>query len=374
MKNNPNNQYLITLTPAGNYFFGNDRGFGDKSYNPDAINYLVSGLKYPQQTTLLGFLRYELLRNAGCLAPKHTTDEAKTLIGKSGGFDGSDKKYGIIKSLSPVFLKLQKGNETTFILPSGKVFQDGTEKYVDEFDDVVEGNSVVLTEYDPKKYLTDLSEFVIINKTGKETVFGEAQQIGIKKNYQGNTEDEAFFKQTFSRLKKNHKKQRYAFAFYVEFTRKLNDNELKSDMVFMGGDQSIFKLEIKKLENEPIMENLFEKIDAQNNEFIDQAIDSNKYKVVLLSDCKLNKTIFDNSIIGINEVVDFRHITTRATTSRFGHVGKNATDLDKSDKQELITKGSVFYVRGSQLKEFCNEFENHTEYKTIGYNNFQISK
>lgn len=66
-----NNQYLITLTPAGNYFFGNDRGFGDKTDNPNAIlNYLVSGLKYPQQTTLLGFLRYELLRNAGCLAPK----------------------------------------------------------------------------------------------------------------------------------------------------------------------------------------------------------------------------------------------------------------------------------------------------------------
>ncbi len=372
-----NNTYLITLTPAGNYYFGSERGFNEKSLTGKGFekNYLVKGFKYPQQTTLLGLLRFELLKNANLLAPKHTTDNAKKLVGEKGGFDGTEKEYGIIKSISPVFLKLQSGNETTFVLPVGKLFQGGKELTIHEKEDIINGPGAVLSGYDSKQYLVDESEFVIPGKNGLESIFGKSQQIGIKKNYKGKTDDEAFFKQTFCYLRKNHKKQRYAFAFYASFNRKLKDGDLKNGIAYMGGDQSIFKLEVTPAEDNNTAETLYNKIDKQNNTFIANAVGQDNYKITLLSDARIERNLYKDAIIGITEVTNFRHIQTKQTTTRFAYVSEKNTDLIKSGKQELIARGSVFFVKGKYLQHFCKSLkESSPAYSTIGYNHFQISK
>ncbi|MEI6411943.1 MAG: hypothetical protein WCR52_21305, partial [Bacteroidota bacterium] len=54
----------IRLIPAGQFYFGGERNFsfGEKE---DSSNYLVKSNYFPQQTGLLGMLRFVLLREAG---------------------------------------------------------------------------------------------------------------------------------------------------------------------------------------------------------------------------------------------------------------------------------------------------------------------
>ena len=104
-----NKTYLVELTPVGNYFFGSERTFNstDKATNESRItNYLVRSRMYPQQTSLLGLIRYVLLLKNGKL--NGTIEEKAKLIGQKS-FQGmeaaSNVKWGIINTISPLFLK-----------------------------------------------------------------------------------------------------------------------------------------------------------------------------------------------------------------------------------------------------------------------------
>ena len=73
--------YLIKLTPLDKFFFGQKKTFGD-----DNANYFVYSSHFPQQTTLLGLLRYQLLQIAGEDVFKDNkiqdTNKAAKLIGE----------------------------------------------------------------------------------------------------------------------------------------------------------------------------------------------------------------------------------------------------------------------------------------------------
>ena len=56
--------YLIKLRPLTHYYFGGEQGLG----SGDSRNYLVKSRLWPQQTTLLGLVRYVILREQGLLA------------------------------------------------------------------------------------------------------------------------------------------------------------------------------------------------------------------------------------------------------------------------------------------------------------------
>ena len=67
-------KYIIKLIPTGRFFFGGDMTFtigkqketdkskGEKDsyqiYNEEFSSYIISSLKFPQQTSLLGMLRF----------------------------------------------------------------------------------------------------------------------------------------------------------------------------------------------------------------------------------------------------------------------------------------------------------------------------
>ena len=100
---------LFELTPLGEFFFG-----GEATFGPENRHYYVRSNLLPQQTSLLGLLRHELLKSnpqAFDLVTDRIRDKtaAAELVG-SQGFDGStDKAFGIIEGLSPVFLLDEKG-------------------------------------------------------------------------------------------------------------------------------------------------------------------------------------------------------------------------------------------------------------------------
>ena len=60
--------YLITLTPTGRFFFGGDMTFKvgrkDKNeFNEQFSSYIIKSAMFPQQTSLLGMLRFLILSN-----------------------------------------------------------------------------------------------------------------------------------------------------------------------------------------------------------------------------------------------------------------------------------------------------------------------
>ncbi|MDD4148673.1 MAG: type III-B CRISPR module-associated Cmr3 family protein [Bacteroidales bacterium] len=390
------NKYLITLTPVGNYFFGGENSFGDKA-NDDKINYLVEGLKYPQQTTILGMLRYELLRSKGLLAPKHTTQEATYLIGKHGGFSGMKKDFGIIESISPVFIKPQNGDETSYILPEGFLYQKDKNNKLEERDillqqNLEQGRASVLSAYDPKKYLEDKGELLIEKDNEQISVFGESQQVGIKKDYSGKTDNDSFFKQTFKRLNKSDKNEKFSFAFFACFSRELKDGELSNGIINMGADQSLFHMKIDKCIHD------HDYLQEEHNTLIYSGCNIQcYYKIVFISDALVSKELLQsaNVLLAITNTVSFQHLQSKADTKVFVLTEKMNDALRKSEKYELLSRGSVIYAEAPFLDELYGElvcvpnpigilpadYDENTEsnklkygFRQIGYNYFTITE
>ena len=102
-------RYLITLTPVGMFFFGGEETFGDGTND----NYFARSNSFPQQTTLLGMLRKEVLVREKVFKEKindYTPDDKKrmaALIGdRSFQLEGGDQDFGKIKGdLTTITLK-----------------------------------------------------------------------------------------------------------------------------------------------------------------------------------------------------------------------------------------------------------------------------
>lgn len=83
--------FLIKLTPVDKFFFGGDMAFyveGDESHNDNYGTYFVESSMFPQQTSLLGMLRFLLLRGDpslfdGSRIIPGKEDEVVKLIGAS---------------------------------------------------------------------------------------------------------------------------------------------------------------------------------------------------------------------------------------------------------------------------------------------------
>lgn len=100
--------HLIRWKPLGNLFFGGEN-YDDSERR---AFYLQHARPFPQQSGLLGLLRYELLRQNGHLgrsapdAPYTVQDpgRAAALIGHHSFEIGKNHSYGALRRLSPVFL------------------------------------------------------------------------------------------------------------------------------------------------------------------------------------------------------------------------------------------------------------------------------
>ena len=100
----------IRLRPVNQYYFGGEVSF----YSDSEKNYLVESRLFPQQTAVLGLLRYVLLREKDMLTNQQhlfngkPEKDVEDLIGKKS-FDMSElekeQDFGIIKEISPLFLQ-----------------------------------------------------------------------------------------------------------------------------------------------------------------------------------------------------------------------------------------------------------------------------
>ncbi len=380
--------YLVKLTPIDKFFFGQKNTFGDNN-----VNYFVRSSHFPQQTALLGLLRYQLL----CHADKSVFDNnkivnskaAKELIGEKSFSpeEPSVDNFGLIESLSPVFLMDKETGE--MYLPAGLRYQEKEKGKYEPLHLKKEGSVVLLEDYDTKKgvYSRWISDRIQSDTIAEDDFFKEDTRVGIRKNYTGGTEDDAFFCETFyhfanyvggdlkegnegtahsnceKELKKVHD---YCFAF--RFRAKEEVRFEKSKIVHLGGERQPFLMEVTKEENADLLP-------LKDFSF---AKDRSLYMVLLLSDACIPSEIAKEALFAITEVKDFACLLTqtdgdRRFYNRFGkrvkgHKEVKTKDVHLTHERELYIAGSLFYFEDYEAADkFCQRVIS-SHFHTIGYN------
>ena len=346
--------YKLKLTPVGNYFFGTEKTFGEGS----GANYSAKSSHFPQQTTLLGMLRYEMLKQNKQI-PINNKLVAKELIGANSFNSRLVQSYGQIERLSPLFL--QTDDEVFFISPRNKqvFYEDVSEKHIfqnlnfklcpekafsftlnqDNKVEAVERMKPVLQDFDLKTFYEDyFMSFGLTKKLLMKEVFTEHSQIGITKSYDSGTKNKAFFKKTSYNLKKG-----LSFACWIELNDEIN---WSNELVFMGAERSTFLLEV----GQPETQWYDEKFDLAKKE---------GNAIVLLSDAYVGSQIYKECDFALTSLVDFRNFESNLS-SNFGKL------LPKTNlKMNLIKKGSVFYA--NDLGNLTEALNNNI-FQRIGYN------
>lgn len=403
--------YLIKLTPLDKFFFGQKKTFGD-----DNANYFVYSSHFPQQTALLGLLRYQLLQIAGEEVFKDNKIQDKNKAGELIGeqsfspFVKDKLQFGIIQSLSPVFIidKKKKGEDKEeYFLPVGRRFQKekGEAPYSLLHLSCEAGCPPIFDEYKPKKGLA--SCWLSSNGTtllNEEDFFTKDERIGIRKDYEGATKDDAFFCQRYYRFK-NFKKvvedeeakvckqppvreHDFCFATVLETEKAIEHEKLNGRIVYLGGERQPFLMEVseeKKASDLTIESSTFTaetyykslfKTFKLNIESSTLTSDEKHYTVVLLSDAMIDPDHLSKVRFASTEVKDFACLLTHVGTQKFynkenkrqeQYLKKSATAL--SLQKELYARGSVFYFdTKEQANQFCEDLEKVPNFHTIGYN------
>lgn len=335
MENN-STRYLVRLTPIDAYFFGGEVTFGDNKNQ----NYLVKSNYLPQQSALLGLMRYEILcQNDMLFGEGKNVDKNKVekLIGAKG-FDPTQPaaSYGIIKKISPVFIEKQEVFYTRMPLDADitvslknelKVYYNGIAKPLP-----------TLEGYDYKKYNNYCywCSNNISNKINESDIFIETERIGIQKN----KTDDAFFKQTLIRLKEG-----FNFAFTIDIEGVL---EAKSAIVPLGGNQSRFKIEITECNKENKLNNF------DLCEYFKPLANDNR--ILLLGDAIIPDATRDKIDFIWGNCIENRYIVSKVAD---GHSWKKPTKTNAL--YHLQSRGSVIYHNKKNTeskKEGNNSFKN----------------
>ncbi|OWP32132.1 type III-B CRISPR module-associated protein Cmr3 [Porphyromonas gingivalis] len=388
--------YLIKLTPLDKFFFGQKKTFGD-----DNANYFVYSSHFPQQTTLLGLLRYQLLQIAGEDVFKDNkiqdTNKAAKLIGEQSfsPFVKDKLQFGIIQSLSPVFIIDKKKNDEgkeEYFLPVGKRFQKKKEKapYSLLHLSCEDECPPIFDEYKPKKGLASCwlssKSHTLLNE---EDFFTKDERIGIRKDYEGATNDDAFFCQRYYRFK-NFKKvvedeeakvckqppvrvHDFCFATVLETEKAIEHEKLNGRIVYLGGERQPFLMDLMEVSEETF------KLTIESSTLTS---DEKHYTVVLLSDAMIESKLLSEVRFASTEVKDFACLLTHVGTRKFynkenkrqtQYLTESATAL--SVQKELYARGSVFYFdTKEQADQFCEDLKKVPNFHTIGYNHTIVIK
>lgn len=315
--------YMVRLTPLGSYFFGGEITFGEEGKQ----NYYVKSSQLPQVASLIGLMRYEILRQNNLLSynkDSETLSKVKGLIGeRSFSIDNTSiESYGIIKKISPVFIECKK--EKAFYTPKPLDYVNDI-KLSDEIEcsfssSCIQQKGVIIANYDPKKYNT--YQYWIngdLKDKNVEEIFYEDEQIGITKNGRNENESDAFFKIISAGLRKE-----YNFAFKLETFQEIN--EVTDEIVFLGGNRSAFMMNIEKTEtNNTYFEDYFKKLHKDE-------------RFLLLSDAYFTNEERDSFPFIWGTSLNNRYIITE---SQNGHNWKRPR---KSDLFHLFARGGIVHT------------------------------
>lgn len=373
---------MITLQPLGKYFFGGDMTFqvgtSEKSpFNEAFASYIIASNKFPQQTSLLGMMRYLLLTKspeAFSLARNRiiSRKKASELIGEKS-FQVKEghntlNQFGQIKSLGPCFLR--KGEDNLLPAPKDYYFKVSFKtKSATAFSNAQPIHVPEVAEYSPKKQYDQLYINLKSGTTCKEEeIFQQDIRIGINKNYKGLSDDKGFYKQISYRLTAG-----FCFAFVVEIDFDLRD--CQHEIVSLGGDGSRFALSARELTDADMPtltypKEVLKEVEKEVEKEMGKEVEKGQ-RVVLLSDSLLEANELATACFSISDTKPFRFLSTHTGMQDYNMLGE-ARRVE--EKYYLYEKGSTFYFANlSAAKDFADRVKEKVEFHQIGYNCCQLS-
>lgn len=370
-------KYQITLTPVDKFFFGGDMTFQvgnneNDEFNKKYSSYIIKSSMYPQQTSLLGMLRFLILRNGGNAVFKDgrivDNELAKELIGKrsfSVNDNHEENQFGMIGSLTHVWIrKTEKGKEEN--LEFEPFFRELSFNKSGLYNlQGINIPEIPKEEYDPK----DGIKTRLTGDIELKDVFKEDRRIGIDRDIKtgktGEKGDHALFKQISYRFaikvenKGDNKEKdnvRYCFVFNAVVDDCIPLENYSGQLVTVGGDNSQFVIGISK--------------DVRQQDVAKQINNA----VYLLSPTYLSPEEAREAKFAITQVMPFRFLKTEVDKDVSYNIinkGKNKS-LNRSKKFELYAPGSVFYFKDKEQKQkFIEYIESKKEFRQIGYNEFK---
>jgi CRISPR-associated protein Cmr3 len=349
--------YLIKLTPCGKFFFGGDMRFkkGDTE-DEQFSSYIIKSSTMPQQTSLLGMLRYLLLTQADESVFKDNSiqdvEKADSLIGKKSftvNGNGAKNDFGAIKAIGPCFI-MDSQDKCYFRTAATENFSSISK---DESSTAfINGRSITVHKltttdnqtYTGKVWLSSKWKSSDGNSTiTDEELFIPDQRLGIALGKNGKTDDNAFYKQHSFRMKPG-----FSFAFEAEVDQELPER----DIVKLGADDSMFIFEAKK------------------NGAKYPTKKSNELSIVLLSNANLPRDIEEVSY-AVTSTRPFRFLSIKNRKESYAYNNNGASGFTQSLRYELYEAGSTFFFKDNEaMKKFKARLDAQGDFKQIGYNKY----
>lgn len=359
--------YQFKLTPLDTIFFGDEK-------SPFKQEYFQKSRYLPQQTAILGFLRYEALRRAGKLGKEHS--DWPKLIGERSFIGIQNQTFGVIQKVGPVGIWHDKGILYPLRNPS-----EMTEKQIAAKVDFGDGQSAwdILSlfegtkagkRYDPKDHSYFATVFSDYNGTSFQAecdndeafektngfkkpkvgngIFWKDVRPGITKSYIGVPGDEGYYKTEFLRMMPG-----FAYTFSAE----INDHDVLASakwkapaIVKFGGDRSLFRMEVVTHQDD----------DTGNGEIF-----------VLKSDASVSNSIYDHCRAIISDVRHFRNIRTQSS-SKENFYNKRPGIKNNGNAQVLLASGSILIAKNAdEAAKLAEALQQNSAFSNIGYNQFK---
>ena len=331
------------------------------------VSYIIESFKTPQQTSLLGMLRFLILSNDENAFDKignHIKDKgaADGLIGpKSFSVTGGkDNDFGEILGIGPCTIYNMVNNGFYFRAARGHElnldFSKTTEAYINGAKREIP--QITIKEDGEEKDYTSkhsIDNYYIGNNNQTQEddgIFVEDARIGIDKDYEGKMIDEkgekkekGFYKQISYRLKEG-----FCFALEVE-TKSVNLSQYSGSLVKLGADDSSF---------------LFEAIEGGIAYPQDERKD---LRVVLLSDAYLPE-LPDYVRFAITDIKPFRFLHSGNSEKASDYNVKHG-QIRREKRYDLYQAGSVFYFKTEKERDdFCGLLDGSKDFVQIGYNRY----
>jgi len=398
--------YKINLKPLAPYFFGQELNaeLGNKQ------SYYQKSAVFPQQSTLLGLIRHQILLQHGLAKPRvaGATGNPKDLVG-SVGFKPETiiPDYGKIEKLSPVFFQLN-GSGHYFLNSKDVVIDDGKEYKLMagsevEYNDINgrKANSIKLHYYNNSnlavpyllkfpfsEYLNDITGD---KEIGLSQVVKNSRQVGVFKHvsrdFSESDTTEAYLKRDFKNLgilkdinnavlETNGIDEKYSerplndrfelaedwsFSFYIQLSDSTTLSTDSPRIVLMGKEQSVFQISIT------------DNKDHIDTTWLDPIGTSGPIsKIILLSDAYIPENqLLEKSLLVNGETVRFRSFSRDISALGNKEDKTNFARLsfsEKSDCYHLLKRGSVIFTKDAL--EIAKVLISQTNWRNIGYNYF----
>ncbi|HFI0633554.1 TPA: type III-B CRISPR module-associated Cmr3 family protein [Streptococcus suis] len=239
--------YKVLLKPLECYHFPNEQNFWhgkrQDSRELDIPYYSLTELM-PSQTTVLGMLRYLILKKNNQLGFDDKVDQCRReeLIGKeSFAFDSEIQSFGRLKSLGPLHLISVTNEEECLLIPTPLNMGQNKRSYSLKIDD---NHNYYFSDFSSKTFVPS---FLTIKPNGaidfvdESAIFSKVYKSRVDTSERtGNNNKDSFFKLEMLVLK-----DQYLFQFYVDIDEEMDG---QPELVFLGGNKSLFEIRFEKVE------------------------------------------------------------------------------------------------------------------------------